>query len=128
MVRATAEDEEMKDFIDDRPFFFYGHPTDTEKSNKKFLEMSKNYSLEDGILFYTHGASVAARKDWQVWVPHKLRYMTLAATHRCSLMAHPGINRMYQLLKKSHYWPNMKEDITNYVNSCPRVQKNQNSA
>jgi hypothetical protein len=37
----------------------------------------------------------------------------------CSIYSiHPGVNKMYQDLKKSFWWTRMKREIVKYVSEC----------
>ncbi|KAI3825313.1 hypothetical protein L1987_06795 [Smallanthus sonchifolius] len=50
----------------------------------------------------------------RMWIPKvgELRAKILDEAHN------PGINKMYQDLKKEYWWPDMKNDVTEYVNKC----------
>nr|GEW67384.1 reverse transcriptase domain-containing protein [Tanacetum cinerariifolium] len=39
-------------------------------------------------------------------------------SHKSKYLIHPGSTKMYQDLRKLCWWPNMKADITTYVNQC----------
>jgi len=40
------------------------------------------------------------------------------------VLCHPGINRTEESIAQHLYWPKMRDQITNYVKSCPTCQKN----
>ena len=44
--------------------------------------------------------------------------------HDTPTYGHPRINKTYQLTSRRYWWPNMCQDITNYVKGCMECQKN----
>ena len=52
-----------------------------------------------------------------------LRKRILEEAHQSEFIIHPGINEMYQDLKKMFWWPGMKADIVGFVNRCLTCQK-----
>ncbi len=51
--------------------------------------------------------------------------MLLKECHDGPLAGHSGTKRTITLLKKSYYWPNLKDDIEEYVKTCLICQQNQ---
>nr|GEV70320.1 putative reverse transcriptase domain-containing protein [Tanacetum cinerariifolium] len=47
-----------------------------------------------------------------------LRALIKHESHKLKYSIHPGSNKMYQYLKKLHWWPNMKAEIATYVSKC----------
>nr|GEV06317.1 putative reverse transcriptase domain-containing protein [Tanacetum cinerariifolium] len=47
-----------------------------------------------------------------------LRDLIMHESHKPKYSIHPGSNKMYQDLKMSYWWLNMKADITTYVSKC----------
>ena len=39
-------------------------------------------------------------------------------------VGHPGQHRMLELLKRTYWWPGLKEDIKKYVQECFKCQQN----
>ena len=39
-------------------------------------------------------------------------------------MGHPGQHRMLELIKRTYWWPELKEDIKEYVQGCFKCQQN----
>ena len=37
---------------------------------------------------------------------------------------HPGQHRMLELLKRTYWWPGLKEDIKRYIQECIKCQQN----
>nr|GEY81398.1 hypothetical protein [Tanacetum cinerariifolium] len=54
------------------------------------------------------------------WLPcyGNLQTVIMHESHKSKYYIHPGSNKMYQDMKKLYWWPNMKADITTYVNKC----------
>jgi len=44
--------------------------------------------------------------------------------HDAPIYGHPGINKTYQLTSRRYWWPNMRQDITDYVRGCTDCQRN----
>lgn len=47
--------------------------------------------------------------------------------HNSPTGGHPGINRLYKKLKSLYSWPNMKQTLTDYVNSCELCKINKHA-
>ncbi|GJX33237.1 reverse transcriptase domain-containing protein [Tanacetum coccineum] len=54
------------------------------------------------------------------WLPlfGNLRDLIMHESHKSKYSIHPGSDKMYQDLKKLHWWPNMKEIIAEYIGKC----------
>nr|GFB53005.1 putative reverse transcriptase domain-containing protein [Tanacetum cinerariifolium] len=54
------------------------------------------------------------------WIPCRgnLRELIMHESHKSTYSIYPGSIKMYQDLKKLYWWPNMKAEITAYVNKC----------
>jgi hypothetical protein len=53
----------------------------------------------------------------------KLRKEILDEAHKTQYTVHLGSTKMYQDLKKSYCWSDMKQDIAEYVTQCPSCQQ-----
>jgi hypothetical protein len=42
--------------------------------------------------------------------------------HDSPVYSHPGISKTIQILERTHWWPKMKQDITEYVKGCAECQ------
>ena len=47
--------------------------------------------------------------------------------HFHTSFGHPGIATLFDLIKKRWWWPNMKEDIQNWIRNCPQCQLGANA-
>ncbi|GJZ01702.1 putative reverse transcriptase domain-containing protein [Tanacetum coccineum] len=54
------------------------------------------------------------------WIPcfGDLRALIIHESHKSKYYIHPGLDKMYQDLKKLYLWPNMKAEIATYVSKC----------
>ena len=70
---------------------------------------------ENGVLYY---------KDW-VCVPdgNDLRKSILEEAHNRYFSIHPGSTKMYQDLKMSFWWFEMKRDVSEFVTKCLGCQR-----
>ncbi|GKD28072.1 putative reverse transcriptase domain-containing protein [Tanacetum coccineum] len=48
----------------------------------------------------------------------ELRALIMHESHKSKYSLHPRLEKMYQDLKKLHWWPNMKVEIATYVSMC----------
>ncbi len=44
--------------------------------------------------------------------------------HDTPTYGHPRINKMYQLTSRRYWWPNMQQDVKDYVQGCAECQRN----
>nr|GEW27067.1 putative reverse transcriptase domain-containing protein [Tanacetum cinerariifolium] len=56
-------------------------------------------------------------------INNDLRALIMHESHKSKYSIHYGSDKMYQDLKKLYWWPNMKEEIANYVNKCLMCSK-----
>nr|GEX46023.1 reverse transcriptase domain-containing protein [Tanacetum cinerariifolium] len=47
-----------------------------------------------------------------------LRALIMHESHKLKYSIHPGLDKMYQDLKKLYWWPNIKTEIVTYVSKC----------
>ncbi len=50
--------------------------------------------------------------------------MLLKECHDGTLVGHGGVKRTTTFLKKSYYWPNLKDNVEEYVKTCLICQQN----
>nr|GEU65427.1 hypothetical protein [Tanacetum cinerariifolium] len=90
----------------------------------QILALAKeNYGTEDLCVMIkkleprTDGTLCLRNKSW---IPcyGDLRDLIMHESHKSKYSIHPGLDKMYQNLKKMYCWPNMKAKIATYVSKC----------
>ena len=61
----------------------------------------------------------------RIWIPNvpELKNEILHDAHISRYSIHPGSTKMYQDLKKSFWWPNLKREIVEWVSKCDTCQR-----
>jgi len=78
--------------------------------------IKSHFHLQDGLLWY---------KQNQLYVLERmLRDVLWKECHDGPLAGHSGAKRTITILKKSYYWPNLKDDVEEYVKICLTCQQN----
>nr|XP_043615803.1 uncharacterized protein LOC122587703 [Erigeron canadensis]XP_043615809.1 uncharacterized protein LOC122587709 [Erigeron canadensis] len=56
----------------------------------------------------------------RIWVPllDGNRELILEEAHRSRYSVHPGVTKMYADLKPIYWWPNIKGEVTHFVERC----------
>ena len=86
-------------------------PVLTEK-DKLFLHQ---YTLNESGLWRTNGPIPCS---WLLYVPEKTRELVLYEYHDSGLSGHPGMDETIHAIQQRFFWPKMREDIREYVQSC----------
>lgn len=84
------------------------------------------FYLKDGILLRAYRPPALKQSDsWsevhQVVLPQPLRKSVLELAHD-GVAGHLGIRKTYHKITQHYFWPNVKKDVINYVNSCHECQ------
>ena len=80
--------------------------------------MEKN----DGLAWEENGVAYI---EGRIYVPNnkELREEILKEHHNPADIGHLGQHRMLELLKRTYWWPGLKEDIKRYVQGCFKCQQ-----
>jgi len=64
--------------------------------------------------------------EGRIYVPNnkELREEILKGHHDPVDIGHLGQHRMLELLKRTYWWPGLKEDVKRYVQGCFKCQQN----
>jgi len=54
----------------------------------------------------------------------KHKWAFIQTHHNTPIYGHPGINKTYQLTSRRYWWPNMRQDVKDYVQGCTECQRN----
>ena len=52
-----------------------------------------------------------------------LRKQIMSKAHETPYSFHPGATKMYKNLKENYWWPNMRNEIAEFVSKCLTCQK-----
>jgi len=65
--------------------------------------------------------------DGRIYVPNnrKTRETILKENHDEADIEHPGQHRIMELIKRTYWWPGLREDVKNYIQGCFKCQQNQ---
>jgi hypothetical protein len=78
--------------------------------------IKSHFHLRNGLLWY---------KQNQFYVPkRRFRDVLLRECHNGPLVGHGGAKHTTTFLKKSYYWPNLKDHAKEYVKTCLTCQQN----
>ena len=70
--------------------------------------VGKGYFLREGKWYFRNG----------LWVPTRLRLQILAACHSLSPCGHPGSKKTKRMINRIFNWPNLHQDVANYIKGC----------
>ena len=82
--------------------------------NKDSQLKSSVFSIVEGILHFQK----------RIIVPFPLKPNILRSFHDTPVNGHQGVNKTLEKLKRYYWWPNMRNDVQNYVYSCEVCGKN----
>jgi hypothetical protein len=74
-----------------------------------------HYSIQNNFLIHSN--------TQRIIIPAHKRLDTLRLAHDHPLSGHMGINNTLYRLSQKYYWPNMKQDIQDYISACEVCQK-----
>ena len=78
--------------------------------------LSTVYSLnEKGLILYKN----------RLYVPNipKVKLLILNEIHRNPYLGHPGYQKIITMLHKDYFWPNMKNELEEYIARCFECQQ-----
>ena len=75
---------------------------------------SSLFKVIDGVLHFQN----------RIIVPSSLKANILRLNHDTPTNGHQGVDKTFEKLQRFYWWPNMKNDVINYVHSCMVCGKN----
>lgn len=98
-----------KDYLQLLQIHTLPEPTEKERS------LIKDFSIEDGCLFYRH----------RLYVPKcsKLKELILYEGHNAPTSGHPGYAKTLNSIRRNYFWPGQKGDVLRYVKQCLSCQR-----
>jgi len=78
---------------------------------------------QDGLTWKKDGVVYI---EGRIYIPNnnKIRERILKKNHNSVDVGYLGQYRMLELLKRTYWWPGLKEDIKKYVQECFKCQQN----
>jgi len=116
--------KEDKDLPDTAYPLSYALLDDAQQRDKALLaKLKKNNASYSTKTFCGGGKerTLICRND-KIVVPQKLQQRVMTWYH--DTLCHPGITRTEETISQHLWWPNMRDEITDYVTRCPTCQKN----
>ena len=93
------------------------------KNNTREKEIVQALQKEDGLAWEE---DEVAYIEGRIYVPNNkdLKEEILREHHDPADVGHPEQHRMQELIKRTYWWPGLKEDIKKYVQGCINYQQN----
>jgi len=82
------------------------------------VEVTKRVELGTAKAFFRNEHHALYRRTPygnQLVIPKSLRDRFLTLEHHATVAAHPGMNQMYDTMRKAYYWPSMVTDIQSKI-------------
>jgi len=94
-----------------------------KKNTTREKEVVQSLKKEDGLTWEEDG--VVYMKG-RIYVPNnrKIKEEILKENYNLADMGHPGQHRMLEVIKRTYWWPGLKEDIKKYIQECFKCQQN----
>lgn len=100
---------------------------------KKLLERVRNnidatpdLKIIDGFLYrrteHAIGEQTTDDMAWKLWIPQSLIPELLKKHHDDPLSSHCGINKTLERIRRYYFWPNLVNDVKNYINACEKCK------
>jgi len=91
--------------------------TTREKEVVQALRKEDGLTWEEDRVVYIEGRVYVLNN-------RKIKEEILKENHDLADMGYPGQHRMLELIKRTYWWPGLKEDIKKYVQGCFKCQQN----
>jgi len=93
------------------------------KNNTKEKEVTQALKKGDGLAWEE---DEVAYMEGRIYIPNNkdIKEEILKEYHNPADVGHPGQYRMQELIKRTYWWPGLKEDVKKYVQGCVKCQQN----
>lgn len=101
----------------------YQHDPECENLLKQTdHERSEVYSVVKGMIYFSNNRHQGHRR---LYIPNvdDLRKRVLHTAHDLPSAGHQGIKRTLEVLQRDYFWPKMRRDVQDYVQTCETCQK-----
>ena len=92
----------------------------TELSDE-FKKIAKDFRTDKQHELYKRPS--AKHQTARIVIPQSQKFQTMEENHDDPLAGHFGKKNTLDRLIRKYYWPNMKKDVDDFVESCPECQK-----
>ena len=94
-----------------------------KRNTTREKEVVQALKKEDSLTWEEDGVVYMERR---IYVPNnkKIKEEILKENHDLADIGHPGQHRMLELIKRTYWWPGLKEDVKKYVQGCFKYQQN----
>jgi transposase InsO family protein len=87
-----------------------------------------HWKIVDDQLYYLRPKPVISEivedlDRWKMVLPRELRPEALREAHDAPQAGHLGVEKTYQRLAVSYFWPNMFRDVAKYIQTCDKCQR-----
>jgi len=93
------------------------------KSNTREKEMIQTLEKQNGLT-WEEDRVVYMEERIYVLNNKRIREEILKENHDSVDIGYPGQHRMLELLKRTYWWPELKEEIKKYIQGCFKCQQN----
>jgi len=92
-----------------------------QRNNTREKEVVQALKKQDGLTWEEDGVVYI---EGRIYVPNnkKIREEILKENHNSVDVGHPGQQRMFDLIKRNYWWPELKENVKKYVQGCFKCQ------
>ena len=94
-----------------------------KRNTTREKEVVQTLKKEDGITWEEDGVVYIEGRIY-VLNNKKIQEEILKENHDSVDVGHPGQHRMLELLKRTYWWPGLKENIKKYIQECFKCQQN----
>lgn len=98
----------------------YGNDDESTALLSKANAQLDGFLLRDNLILKTQ-----ANGSYTLYIPPSdVRQHLLHEHHDTIYAGHLGMDKTYECLTRNYYWPTMRDDVRDYVRSCPKCQAN----